>query len=295
MRPSVHQFSDYTAAPESCDARDLPSGPSLDGLRIPEDMPLLMDQSVPPSPIRSPTRSQLPVLPFEEVVSRTRALKMQKYQVSPFTKGPGIISSWTQRSDTSTLRGSIADFRRGDICMCTGLFVPSTSLLGPSLELRLSTIPRAALSSRTSKALKVDMSTARTPIKSYSGPAALVSSFKDFAQDLPPLFDMHATLGSRSPLHLGTPSVPNPFNTPPVSSLNPGPSGHSICTKISPFFVKFRRLISFAAIVLSKFLCPPSGLKIHVVICVSYSPLRWSGPARLWLLHYHFLYVLHPT
>ena len=123
MGTPVHQFSRPTPTFEAYDTRDLTPTSSLDDLKIVEDLPWLMDQIAPPSPIES--RSGSPIPPFEEVISRVRARKAvaaaQKNQVTGFMRDPEIVSTGAPgRLETSMSLGRIADFIC-DICACFGL------------------------------------------------------------------------------------------------------------------------------------------------------------------------------
>ena len=116
----VRQFSRLAPTFEAYDTHDLVSSSSLNGLKIVEDLPWLMDQNAPPSPIESPSRS--PISPFEEVISRVRARKAvaaaQRDQVTGLTRDPEIVS--TGRLETSMSLGRIADFLC-NICAYFGL------------------------------------------------------------------------------------------------------------------------------------------------------------------------------
>ena len=114
----VRRFSRPAPTFEVHEAGDLAPSSSLDGLKIGEDMPWMMDQSAPPSPISS--RSGSPVPPFEEVISGVRAQRTaavaQKDQVAVSTREVGIVSAGQPgKLETSMSLGRIADFL-GDIC-----------------------------------------------------------------------------------------------------------------------------------------------------------------------------------
>jgi hypothetical protein len=93
----IHRFSRPVPTFEAHDSHDLAPGSSLDGLKIVEDLPWLMDQSPPPSLIEF--RSGSPTPPSEEVISRVRARKAaaaaQNDQVSGSTRDPQIVSAGT--------------------------------------------------------------------------------------------------------------------------------------------------------------------------------------------------------
>ena len=116
----VYRFSHPTPTFEAHGTRDFPPSSSLDGLKIVEDLPWLMDQGAPPSPIESPSGSSIP--PFEKVISRVRARKAeavaQKDQAVMPTRDPEIFS--TGKLETSMSLGRIAYFLC-NICACFGL------------------------------------------------------------------------------------------------------------------------------------------------------------------------------
>ncbi|KAF9645462.1 Dus-domain-containing protein [Thelephora ganbajun] len=112
LQSPVHRFSRPTF--EAHDPCELYPSSSLDNLEVPEDMSLLMDQSAPPSPIGSPTRSGSPIPPFEEVLSRIRAQKAaaaaQMDRVLPSTGDLETVSAGQPgRLETSMSLGKIAD------------------------------------------------------------------------------------------------------------------------------------------------------------------------------------------
>lgn len=117
VKAPVHRFSRPIPTFEAHDAGDSAPSSSLDGLKIIEDVPSLIDQS-PPS--LAPSRSGSPVPPF--VISRARAKKvvaiLQKDQISTSPGESEIVPAGQQgRLETSMSLGRIADLL-GDICVC---------------------------------------------------------------------------------------------------------------------------------------------------------------------------------
>lgn len=106
----VHRFSRSTF--EAHDAHRLSHSSSLDGLEIPEDSSLLMDQSPLPPPMGSP------IPPFQDFLSRVRTRREdnQEDHVSPPAGDLEILSAvQSGRLESSLSMGRIADFL-GDIC-----------------------------------------------------------------------------------------------------------------------------------------------------------------------------------
>lgn len=121
----IHQFS--RPAPTFDDPQDLVPTSSLDGLKIAEDLPWLMDQSVPPSTIEPRSGSPIPL--FEKVISRVRAQKSvaatREDQLHATARDPETGSVGKPgRLETSMSLERIAGFL-GDICTYLSLLTPS--------------------------------------------------------------------------------------------------------------------------------------------------------------------------
>jgi hypothetical protein len=121
----VHQFS--RPVPIFDDPHDLVPSSPLNCLRPAEDLPWLMDQSIPPSTIESRPGSPIPL--FEEAISRVRAQKAAAAtrEDQPHATARDLETGSVGklgRLETSMSLGRIADFL-GDICTYLSLLTPS--------------------------------------------------------------------------------------------------------------------------------------------------------------------------
>ena len=253
MEPPVHWFSHPIPTFEACNTRDLPLSSSLDDLKIAHDLPWLMDQSAPPSPIES--RSGSPIPPSEEVISRVRARKAaaaaQKDQIPASTRDPENVSVESGRLETSMSFGRIADFL-GDICVCFG---PLTSLYIFNSFLRQGASPVRKFSnglmrfegkpgvnpctlSATSSAnaipvpeemsYLVDECIPSALVESLSGPSTSVPSFKNLVQNLSGMIPPSGVYSTASESHsLPSPGSPSVSDLPLASPVSSRPSSSS--------------------------------------------------------------------